>query len=124
MNWKAETDEIARRRQLALEQGGTDAIAKHHGKGKLTIRERVDKLLDSGSFEEIGPTAGAANYNENGELDSFDPANFVLGFGRVEGRRIIVGGEDFTMRGGSPSPAGLRKSIYAEELAVQYKPSH
>ena len=121
MNWKAETDEIAQRRQLALEQGGTDAIAKHHGKGKLTIRERVDKLLDSGSFEEIGPTAGAANYDENGELDSFDPANFVLGFGQVEGRRIIVGGEDFTMRGGSPSPAGLRKSIYAEELAVQYK---
>jgi acetyl-CoA carboxylase carboxyltransferase component len=50
-----------------------------------------------------------------------DPANFVLGFGKVGGRRIVVGGEDFTLRGGSPSAAGLRKSVYAEELAVQYR---
>ena len=68
MNWKAETDEIARRRQLALEQGGADAIARQHGKGKLTIRERIEKLLDPGSFEEVGPTAGAAIHDENGEL--------------------------------------------------------
>ena len=121
MNWKKETDEIARRRELALEQGGADAIAKHHSKGRLTIRERIEKLLDPGSFEEVGPSAGAANHDENGELIGFDPANFVLGFGKVEGRRIIIGGEDFTMKGGSPSPSGLRKSVYAEELAVQYK---
>jgi acetyl-CoA carboxylase carboxyltransferase component len=121
MNWKKEADEIARRRQLALEQGGADAVARQHQKGKLTIRERIDKLLDPGSFEEVGPTAGAALYDENGELIGLDPANFILGFGRVDGRRIVVGGEDFTMRGGSPSPAGLRKSVYAEELAVQYK---
>jgi acetyl-CoA carboxylase carboxyltransferase component len=121
MNWKKETDEIARRRELALEQGGADAIAKHHSKGRLTIRERIEKLLDPGSFEEVGPSAGAANHDENGELIGFDPANFVLGFGKVEGRRIVIGGEDFTMKGGSPSPSGLRKSVYAEELAVQYK---
>ena len=121
MNWKTETDEIVRRRRLALEQGGPDAISKHHKKGRLTIRERINKLLDAGSFEEVGPAAGTANHDENGELTGFDPANFVLGFGKVDGRRIVVGGEDFTMRGGSPSPAGLRKSVYAEELAVQYK---
>ena len=121
MNWKTEIDGIARRRELALEQGGEDSIARHHGKGKLTIRERISKLVDADSFEEVGPTAGAGNYDENGELISLDPANFVLGFGKVNGRRIVVGGEDFTMRGGSPSPAGLRKSVYAEELAVQYK---
>jgi acetyl-CoA carboxylase carboxyltransferase component len=45
----------------------------------------------------------------------------VLGFGTVEGRPVVVGGEDFTQRGGSPTPAGLRKSVYAEELAVQYQ---
>ncbi|MED5411180.1 MAG: carboxyl transferase domain-containing protein, partial [Pseudomonadota bacterium] len=121
MNWKTEIDGIARRRELALEQGGEDSIARHHGKGKLTIRERISKLVDADSLEEVGPTAGAGNYDENGELISLDPANFVLGFGKVNGRRIVVGGEDFTMRGGSPSPAGLRKSVYAEELAVQYK---
>ncbi len=121
MNWKKEIDEITQRRKLALGQGGDQAVAKHHAKGRLTIRERIDKLIDQNTFEEIGPIAGAANYDENGNLESFDPANFVLGFGKVGGRRIVVGGEDFTMRGGSPSPAGLRKSVYAEEIAIQYR---
>ena len=121
MNWKKEIDEITQRRKLALGQGGDQAVAKHHAKGRLTIRERIDKLIDLNTFEEIGPIAGAANYDENGNLESFDPANFVLGFGKVGGRRIVVGGEDFTMRGGSPSPAGLRKSVYAEEIAIQYR---
>ena len=121
MNWKKEIDEITQRRKLALGQGGDQAVAKHHAKGRLTIRERIDKLIDQNTFEEIGPIAGAANYDENGNLENFDPANFVLGFGKVGGRRIVVGGEDFTMRGGSPSPAGLRKSVYAEEIAIQYR---
>ncbi len=121
MSWKSEADEIALRRELALQQGGRDAIKKQHDRGKLTVRERIDMLLDRNSFEEIGPAAGVAIRDENGEVVDFDPANFVLGFGMVDGRRIIVGGEDFTMRGGSPSPAGLRKSVYTEELALQYK---
>jgi len=121
MTWKAETDEIARRRKLALNQGGTEAIAKQHSQNRLTIRERIEKLLDPGSLEEVGPAAGTPHYDDNGVLTGLDPANFVLGFAKVEGRRIIVGGEDFTLRGGSPSAAGLRKSVYAEELAVQYR---
>lgn len=121
MDWTPEITEIAHRRELALEQGGSEAITKHHDKGKLTIRERINNLVDPNSFEEVGPAAGAAIHDENGKLIGFDPANFVLGFGKLEGRRIVVGGEDFTMRGGSPSPAGLRKSVYAEELALQYK---
>ena len=121
MSWKPEVDEIKQRRALALGQGGPEAVAKQHSQNRLTIRERVDQLLDPGSFEELGPVAGTPVYNEAGELVSYDPANFILGFGKVNGRRVIVGGEDFTMRGGSPSPAGLRKSVYAEDLAVQYK---
>ena len=121
MTWKPEVDEIKQRRALALGQGGPDAVAEQHSQNRLTIRERVDQLLDSGTFEELGPVAGTPVYTETGELVSYDPANFILGFGKVNGRRVIVGGEDFTMRGGSPSPAGLRKSVYAEDLAVQYK---
>ena len=77
MNWKKEIDEMTQRRKLALGQGGDQAVAKHHAKGRLTIRERIDKLIDQNTFEEIGPIAGAANYDENGNLESFDPANFV-----------------------------------------------
>ena len=121
MNWKVESDEIEKRKMLALQQGGDDAISKQHSRNRLTIRERIDHLIDPSSFEEIGPAAGAPIYNEKGDLEGFEPANFILGFAKVDGRRVVIGGEDFTMKGGSPSPAGLRKSVYTEELAIQYK---
>ncbi len=121
MSWKDETDEIYRRRELAKVQGGESAVAAQHRKGRLTIRERIDALLDDGSFEELGMGAGDAEYDENGKLVNLSPANYVLGFGKIDGRRCIVGGEDFTLKGGSPSDAGLRKSVYTEQLAVQYR---
>lgn len=121
MSWKAEVEEIARRRELALRQGGESGVQRQHEKGRLTIRERIAALVDEGSFDEIGKGAGAAKRDENGELVDFTPANFVLGFARIDGRRVIVGGEDFTLKGGSPSPAGLRKSVYTEDLALQHR---
>ena len=118
MSWKDETDDIHKRRELARLQGGDAAIAAQHRKGRLTIRERIDMLLDEGSFEELGMGAGDAELDEAGNLKDFSPANYVLGFGKIDGRRCIIGGEDFTLKGGSPSEAGLRKSVYTEELAV------
>ena len=115
MSWKDETDEIHARRARALQMGGADSVARQHNKGRLTVRERIDALLDPNTFEEIGRGAGAT-----GE-DGFEPANFVLGFGRVDGRRVVVGGEDFTLKGGSPSAAGFRKSVYTEDVALQYR---
>ena len=50
MSWRAEIEEIHRRRKLAEACGGPDAVAKHHAAGKLTVRERIDALLDSGTF--------------------------------------------------------------------------
>lgn len=121
MTWKDEADQILERRALAKQQGGDEAIARQHGKGRLTIRERIDALLDQGSFEELGMGAGDGELDENGKLKNFSPANYVLGFGKIEGRTCVVGGEDFTLKGGSPSEAGLRKSVYTEELAVKHR---
>lgn len=119
MSWEPEVELIKQRREAALNQGGEDSIARQHGKGRLTIRERIDALIDPDSFDEIGKAAGGAEYGANGELLDFTPANFVLGFAKIDGRRVLVGGEDFTIKGGSPSPAGLRKSVYTEDLALQ-----
>ena len=121
MSWKREIQEIAKRRELAALQGGSRAVGRQHEKGRLTIRERIDQLLDDGSFEEVGAGAGVGETSEGGELQSFTPANFVLGFGKIGGRRCVVGGEDFTLKGGSPNEAGLRKSVYTEELACRYR---
>ncbi len=121
MTWDKELDDINRKRALAKELGGAEGVARQHAQGRQTVRERIDGLLDADSFEEIGAGAGAAERDEDGNLKSFAPGNFVLGFGKVDGRRCIVGGEDFTLRGGSPNEAGLRKSVYTEELACRYK---
>ena len=106
MSWKPEVDGIERRRELARKQGGEEAVATQHARGRLTIRERIDGLLDRGSFQEQGPIAGVSETDDEGELTSFTPANYVVGLGRIDGRLCAVGGEDFTLRGGSPSPAG------------------
>ena len=121
MSWKPEVDELEKRRVLALAMGGEEAIQKQHDRGRLTVRERIALLADADSFREHGPLAGHAERDENGELVDFSPANYVLGFAKVDGRPVVLGGEDFTQRGGSPSPAGLRKSVYSEDLALRYR---
>ncbi len=121
MSWKPEAERIDRQRQLAKQHGGEAAVEIHHQKGRMTIRERIDALIDPGTFREQGPIAGHSELDESGEWRGFTPANYVLGIGDIDGRPCVVGGEDFTQSGGSPTPAGLRKSVYAEELACQYR---
>lgn len=121
MSWEQEVKEIERRRYLAQQQGGKEGIAKQHARGRMTIRERIDVLLDDGTFQEHGRATASPVYDENDELIEYVPANYVVGFGQVDKRRIVAAGEDFTLKGGSPNAAGLRKSVYAEHLAVQYK---
>jgi len=120
MSWQKEVDEINLRKTLALAQGGPEAVEIQHQKGMLTIRERIEAVLDPETFVEHGPGAGFANRGEDGQITEFNPANYVVGFGRVNGRQTVIGGEDFTLKGGSPNAAGLRKSIYAEELALHF----
>jgi acetyl-CoA carboxylase carboxyltransferase component len=121
MSWHKEAHEIELRRELSKQQGGPESIEIHHAKGRLTIRERIDGLVEDGTFEEHGEGAGFAEKDSDGSIKEFSPANYVVGFGDIGGRRTVVGGEDFTLKGGSPNGAGLRKSVYAEELAVQFK---
>ncbi len=121
MTWENEVSGILKRREGAKQQGGKEAIDRQHGKGRLTIRERIEKATDPGSFQELGEMAGVTEYDDAGNMVGFSPANFLLGFAKINGRRVAIGGEDFTLKGGSPNPAGLRKSVYAEDLAYQYK---
>ena len=121
MSWKKETVEINKRRKLAKAQGGKEAIKTQHDKGRLTLRERIELLLDKDTFQEQGEIAGGVEIDSEGKLESVTPANFILGFGKINNQQVVVGGEDFTVKGGSPNAAGLRKSVYTEELALKYK---
>jgi acetyl-CoA carboxylase carboxyltransferase component len=95
MTWMDEVNEIERRRLRALELGGEERIRRQHEAGRLTIRERLEALLDKDSFVEIGALAG------EGSRENFIPSGYVGGLGRIDGRDVAVGGEDFTVRGGS-----------------------
>jgi acetyl-CoA carboxylase carboxyltransferase component len=121
MTWQPELNELRRRQQLADRMGGPEKIQRQHEAGRLTVRERLAALLDEGSFCEIGALAGTAVYDGDGELASFTPANFVAGTGRIAGRKIVVGGDDFTIRGGAADAAIIGKQIYAEQLANQLR---
>ncbi len=121
MTWQPELDELRRRQEMADRMGGPEKVERQHAAGRLTVRERLAALLDEGSFHEIGALAGKAAYDGDGALASFTPANFVTGTGRIDGRKVVVGGDDFTVRGGAGDAAIAGKQIYAEQLANQMR---
>ena len=101
MSWEKEIEELRRREELAQRMGGPERIERQHSNGRYTVRERIEKLVDPESFHEIGALAGKADYDAEGNLVDFRPSNFVLGTCRINGRRVVLGGDDFTVRGGS-----------------------
>lgn len=121
MNWQPELEELRRRERFAEQMGGPDKVDRQHNSGRLTIRERIDKLLDPGSFHEIGKIAGLAEYDADNDLKKLTPSNFVFGRGKVEGRPVVVGGDDFTVRGGSADATIKEKHIMCEQMANELR---
>lgn len=120
MTWQPELAELRRREALAREMGGPEKIARQRAAGRLTVRERIDRLIDPGTFHETGTLAGAAQY-DGAELTAFTPTNFVIGSGDVEGRRIVVTADDFTVRGGAADASIHAKQVYAERMANELR---
>lgn len=101
--------------------GGVDKVKRQHDQGRLTVRERIDKLIDKGSFHEIGAVSGIGEYDSSGELQKLTPANCVFGRARVDGRTVVVVGDDFTVRGGSADASISAKPLMAEEMAHDFR---
>jgi len=122
-DWSAEVEELRLRRREAMALGGAEAVGKHHERGRLTIRERVAKLVDKDSFREVGTLTGQGKY-DGATLKGVTPAPYVMGLASIDGRPVAVGGEDFTIRGGS-SWSGDRKKGgqggFIEDLAASYR---
>ncbi len=119
-SWQSEVDELHRRGDLARAMGGAENVERQHRAGRLTVRERIDRLLDPASFHETGALAGSPTY-ENGTLVAIRPANFVMGTGRIDGRRVVVGGDDFTVRGGAGDASIGGKQGYGERMARELR---
>jgi acetyl-CoA carboxylase carboxyltransferase component len=118
--WEPEVEELWRREAMAREMGGPEKVARQHDAGRLTVRERIDALLDPGSFHEVGALAGRATY-EGTELTGFLPANFVMGRGRIDDRPVVVAGDDFTVRGGAADASIFAKQVHAERMANELR---
>jgi propionyl-CoA carboxylase beta chain len=121
MTWAPEIDELARRRAAALAMGGDAKLAKQRAMGRMNARERIAAVADDGSFREIGALAGFAAYAEDGEMLSFQPANFLFGRATIDGRPVVVTADDFTVRGGAADASLHRKLTDAERLASEYR---
>src|SRR5580700_726477 len=121
MTWKPELDELARREAFARQMGGAEKVKRQRDQGRLTVRERIDGLLDRDSFHEIGAVSGTAEYDEKGELKSVTPANCVFGRGKIDGRTVVAVGDDFTVRGGSADASISAKPLMAEEMAHDFR---
>lgn len=112
---------LARRRRDTLEMGGAEKVAQYHARGKLDVRSRIDQLCDAGTFREIGSLSGSADYAEDGSLKKLSPANFIFGRGRIDGRDVVVTGDDFTLRGGAADGSIVEKTIQAERMAHELR---
>lgn len=97
--------------------------------GKLWVRERIDALLDPGSFHEVGSVAGTIDWKtvsgqdgkRKDEIEGFTPSNNVQGFGTVAGRRVVFTADDFSLRAGHADGAIWAKTIYMEKLCLDLR---
>ena len=111
-------EELLHHREALRQGGGPEAVAQQHAKGKLTARERIDRLLDPGSFEEVDPYVTHRHTAFGLDQKRFPGDSVVVGFGRIDGRKVAMAAQDFTVIGGSFSEVQAQKVCKVLDLAV------
>ena len=125
-NWEAKIQELYHRRKLVKKMGGAKGIEKQRKRGRLTVRERIEALADPGTFREFNPLGGHGAYDPvTYELVDFTPKNEVDGTCLIDGRKVVVQGGDFTVRGGSASGriigTALGQELPANRRALEWR---
>src|SRR5215213_5783236 len=110
--------ELRKKKRSALTPGGRDAAKKQHDRGKLTARERLDILMDAGSFVETDPFA-VHRAHDFGMQERHPPGDGVItGYGTIDGRKVFVASQDFTVFGGSMGEVMAQKVTKVMDLAM------
>jgi len=116
MPFEKELKELEERKARALQMGGAEKIKRQHDKGKLTARERIDRLLDADSFLEVG----MFNHSDVPGMEAKTPADSkVAGYGKIDGRRVVVASNDFTVLAATSSRTAGRKEGELKALAAR-----
>jgi len=111
--------ELREKRELAKKGGGEEKLAKQHKQGKLSARERIELLLDEGSFEEIDVFVKHRSKDFGLDKQTFYGDGVVTGFGTIEGRPVAVYSQDFTVFGGSLSETHAEKICKVMQMAMK-----
>jgi acetyl-CoA/propionyl-CoA carboxylase carboxyl transferase subunit len=106
-------------RERAIQGGGAERIEQQHAKGKMTARERLALLLDEGSFQELGALATHNIIDFGMDSHRYPGDGVVTGFGKINGRRVAVFAQDFTVLGGSFSEVQSHKICRIQDLALE-----
>src|SRR5437763_5117700 len=121
-DWKPLVEDLAQRRERAYGMGGAERIERQRSLGKEPVRDRIDELLDAGTFVEYGlladhmdPGLAAAGY------DHLAADGMVAGIGEIDGRRVAVCAYDFTVMAGSMGAVGERKTARMREMALRWR---
>jgi acetyl-CoA carboxylase carboxyltransferase component len=115
LHHKALAAELKRRLAALKEGGGAEPLARHRERGKLFVRDRVERLLDPGTaFLELSPLAAHGLYDNNAP-----GAGLVTGIGLIHGRQVMVVANDATVKGGTYLPMTVKKHVRAQEIALE-----
>ncbi len=119
MDTKAKEELLVKMREECLLGGGQDRIDAQHAKGKMTARERIDTLLDKGSFRELDAFVTHRTHDFGMDKKKFLSDSVVTGWGSIEGRTVYVFSQDFTVFGGSLGEVHAEKICKVMDLAVK-----
>jgi len=118
-DWKPLVEDLASRRERALAMGGPERVERQHSLGKWAVRERLDVLLDPGTFVEYAQLADSMDAKLREDRGYLAADGVVTGVGQIDGRRVAVVAYDFTVMAGSMGRIGEQKTARMRELALR-----
>ncbi|HEX9969885.1 MAG TPA: carboxyl transferase domain-containing protein, partial [Acidimicrobiales bacterium] len=120
-DWKPLVDDLRSRRDQAYGMGGPERIERQRQLGKWPVRERIEKLLDPGTFVEYGLLADSMDYKLREQKGYLAADGMVAGVGEIDGRRVAICAYDFTVLAGSMGAVGEHKTARMRELALRQR---
>jgi acetyl-CoA carboxylase carboxyltransferase component len=120
-DWQPLLADLRARRERALAMGGDALVARQRGMGKLPVRERLDLLLDPGTFVELGQLADSMDATLAAERGYMAADGMVSGVGEIDGRRVAVCAYDFTVMAGSMGTIGEEKTAHIRQLVLRQR---